>query len=119
MSFGCIDPRSLSWNEFIYRFVMIRHAMVTLPAAAYAVVFAFVSVFNATISRQICIPKFGFGPQQIVLQVLGLMIGLLIGEVAGLATLGRVKQPSVVRPLDQNTAYRPTVLVLRRSSLDL
>lgn len=81
--FRRINPQPLRAKDFIRPAVFgFQHITVFIPALAYGLVFAFCSVFLTVLVPQLFVPTFGFGPQQIGLQFLGLIIGTIIGEQA-------------------------------------
>lgn len=66
--------------EFIQPFALCRYASILVPTIAYSIVFGFASVLLTVEIPQLFVPKFGFNPQQIGLQFLGIIIGSVIGE---------------------------------------
>ncbi|OCK78496.1 MFS general substrate transporter [Lepidopterella palustris CBS 459.81] len=82
-TFGRIDPKPLSFIEFIQPAFLARYPSILIPTISYTVVFGFASVFLTVEIPQIFIPKFGLNPQQQGLQFLGLIIGSIIGEQLG------------------------------------
>lgn len=83
LSFRRIDPSPLNPMEFIQPLSLFRYATVWIPTVSYAIVFAFASVLITVEIPQLFVPKFGFNPQEIGLQFLGIIIGTLIGEQLG------------------------------------
>lgn len=82
-----IDPRPLTVGEFIAPLKLAACPTVVIPAVAYAIIFCFANVMISVEMPQLFVPKFGFNPQQLGLQFLGIIIGSVIGEqVGGLAS---------------------------------
>ncbi|KAI9708830.1 MAG: hypothetical protein M1820_003785 [Bogoriella megaspora] len=75
-----IDPHPLNPLEFIQPLFLARHAAILIPTISYSIVFGFASVLLTVEIPQLFLPKFGFNPQQIGLQFLGMIIGSIIGE---------------------------------------
>lgn len=83
MSFRRIDPTPLRLVEFISPLFLVRYTSILIPTIAYTIVFGFASVFATVEIPQIFIPAFHFGPQQLGLQFIGLIVGSIIGEQLG------------------------------------
>jgi len=81
LNFGRLDPSPIRPVEFIAPAFLAKYTSILIPAVSYALVFNFASVFLTVEIPQIFIPKFGFNPQQLGLQFLGIMIGTVIGEL--------------------------------------
>lgn len=78
--FGRIDPQPFRAQEFIQPFFLVRYASIAIPTVAYNFTFGFCSVLATVEIPQLFVPKFGFNPQQLGLQFLGIIIGTIIGE---------------------------------------
>ena len=108
--FGRIDPPPLRAIEFIQPLFLGRHLRVLIPASAYAMVFLFASVMVTVEVPQLFAAKFGFGPQALGLQFLGVIVGSLIGEVLGgrlsdlWMTIG-TKRANGVRPATEHRLW--------------
>ncbi|KXT02868.1 hypothetical protein AC578_1811 [Pseudocercospora eumusae] len=83
LTFGRLDPNPLKLYEFIQPLELIRYASIWIPTLSYTFVFGFCSVLLTVEIPQLFVPKFGFNPQQIGLQFLGVVIGSIIGEQIG------------------------------------
>lgn len=83
LTFKRQDPNPFKWIEFIYPLSLFRYAAIAVPTIAYSIVFGFCSVLLTVEIPQLFIPKFGFNPQQLGLQFLGIIIGSVIGEQLG------------------------------------
>lgn len=84
LSLKRIDPNPLKPVEFIYPLSLFRFTSVWVPTVAYSIVFGFASVLLTVEIPQLFVPKFGFNPQEIGLQFLGMIIGSVLGEqIAG------------------------------------
>jgi multidrug resistance protein len=83
MNFKRIDPTPLTLVEFIQPMFLFRYTSIWIPTVAYSIVFGFCSVLLTVEIPQLLIPKFGLNPQQLGLQFLGIMVGLIIGEQFG------------------------------------
>ncbi|KXT09188.1 hypothetical protein AC579_429 [Pseudocercospora musae] len=81
--FGRLDPDPLKLYEFIQPLELFRYASIWIPTLSYTFVFGFCSVLLTVEIPQLFVPKFGFNPQQIGLQFLGVIIGSIIGEQIG------------------------------------
>jgi MFS family permease len=82
-NFGRIDPRPLVFRDFIHPLGLFRKLCISIPAFAYAMTFLFGSVLITVELPQLFGPKFGFNPQQLGYQFIGLVIGSVIGEQLG------------------------------------
>ncbi|KAI0017910.1 major facilitator superfamily domain-containing protein [Xylariomycetidae sp. FL0641] len=82
-NFARVDPTPFSLVEFVSPLRMAKYVCVMVPACAYAMVFLFASVLTTVEIPQLFAAKFGFGPQALGLQFLGLIVGSLIGEQIG------------------------------------
>jgi hypothetical protein len=82
-NFHRIDPTPISFWEFFQPLRLGRLATVSIPAAAYAMIFLFGSVMVTVEIPQLFGPKFHFNPAQLGLQFLGVIIGSFIGEQFG------------------------------------
>ena len=80
LNFGRIDPKPLRPVEFIEPLFLARYSSILIPTISYAMVFGFASVLITVEIPQLFLPKFGFNPQEIGLQFLGIIIGSVIGE---------------------------------------
>jgi hypothetical protein len=83
MNFKRIDPTPLTLVEFIQPMFLFRYTSIWIPTVAYSIVFGFCSVLLTVEIPQLFLPKFGLNPQELGLQFLGIMIGLVIGEQFG------------------------------------
>lgn len=83
LTFARLDPAPFSFYEFIQPLSLFRYTSIAVPTLAYTIVFGFASVLLTVEIPQIFIPKFGFNPQQLGLQFLGIIIGTIIGEQLG------------------------------------
>lgn len=82
-SFRRIDPTPLTLYDFIQPLSYVRHANVFIPAAAYSMIFLFTGVLITVELPQLFVMKFGFNPQQLSLQFIGIIVGAVIGEQIG------------------------------------
>lgn len=78
-----IDPSPFSVVEFVHPFIYAVRWRVAIPAAAYAMTFLFCSVMTTVEIPQLFAEKFHFGPQQLGVQFIALIIGSLVGELLG------------------------------------
>lgn len=83
LSFRRIDPTPIRPVEFISPLFLVRYTSIMIPTVAYTIVFGFASVFATVEIPQIFIPNFHFGPQQLGLQFIGLIVGSIVGEQLG------------------------------------
>lgn len=83
LTFRRIDPRSFTTWEFIEPLSMVRHAFVIIPSAAYSMVFLFDCVLVTVEIPELFQEKFGFTPEQLGLQFIGIIVGSLLGEQLG------------------------------------
>ena len=83
LTFKRIDPTPFRPVEFIQPLSLFRYTSIWVPTVAYAIVFNFCSVLLTVEIPQLFLPKFGLNPQELGLQFLGIMIGLVIGEQFG------------------------------------
>lgn len=83
LNFKRIDPTPLKLVEFIQPLFLFRYTSIWVPTVAYSIVFGFCSVLLTVEIPQLFLPKFGLNPQELGLQFLGIMIGLVIGEQVG------------------------------------
>ncbi|KAF7197026.1 Efflux pump vrtL [Pseudocercospora fuligena] len=83
LTFGRLDPNPLKLYEFIQPLELFSYASIWIPTLSYTFVFGFCSVLLTVEIPQLFVPKFGFNPQQIGLQFLGVIIGSIIGEQIG------------------------------------
>lgn len=81
--FRRIDPTPLRVWDFVSPFRYAASLTVMVPACAYAMVFLFGSVILTVETPQLFGEKFHFGPQQIGLQFLAIIIGTVLGEQIG------------------------------------
>lgn len=82
-SFHRIDPKPLTWADFVSPLKLITRACVAVPAAAYAMIFLWGAVMTTLEIPQIFPEKFGFNAEQVGLQNIGIIIGTLVGEQVG------------------------------------
>ncbi|EEA19965.1 hypothetical protein TMatcc_010108 [Talaromyces marneffei ATCC 18224] len=82
-SFRRIDPTPFTLYEFVKPLTMVTRPTVMIPAAAYAMVFLFVSVMCTVEIPQLLQLKFGLDAQSLGLQFLSLIIGSVLGEQLG------------------------------------
>ncbi|KAI9656193.1 MAG: hypothetical protein M1821_004855 [Bathelium mastoideum] len=80
LTLGRIDPSPLRPVEFVEPLFLARYMAILIPACSYSIVFGFASVLVTVEIPQLFLPKFGFNPQEIGLQFLGIIIGSIIGE---------------------------------------
>ncbi|KAL9095843.1 MAG: hypothetical protein Q9165_001840 [Trypethelium subeluteriae] len=80
LSFRRIDPSPLRARDFIEPLFLARHTAILIPSISYSIVFGFASVLVTVEIPQLFLPKFGFNPQEIGLQFLGIIVGSIIGE---------------------------------------
>jgi len=83
LTFKRIDPTPLKLVEFVQPLSLFRYTSIWVPTVAYSIVFGFCSVLLTVEIPQLFLPKFGLNPQELGLQFLGIMIGLVIGEQFG------------------------------------
>lgn len=83
LNFTRIDPRPLTFRDFVHPLGLWRKLCVMIPAVAYAMTFLFGSVLITVELPQLFGEKFGFNAQQLGLQFLGIIIGSVIGEQLG------------------------------------
>lgn len=83
LTFKRIDPTPLKPIEFIQPLSLFRYTSIWVPTVAYSIVFGFCSVLLTVEIPQLFLPKFHLNPQQLGLQFLGIMVGLIIGEQFG------------------------------------
>ena len=83
VNFRRIDKRPLRAVEFIEPLSLFKYISIAIPTISYAIVFGFASVLITVEIPQLFVPKFGFNPQEIGLQFLGIIIGSVIGEQLG------------------------------------
>jgi len=83
LNFGKIGPKPITFWDFITPITLFAYPSIVIPTVAYSVVFNFASVLATVEIPQIFTPKFGFNPQQIGLQFIGIIIGSVIGEQLG------------------------------------
>ncbi|KAH7409011.1 major facilitator superfamily domain-containing protein [Cadophora sp. MPI-SDFR-AT-0126] len=83
MTFKRIDPRPLRVRDFYHPLMLCSKVCILIPAVAYAMTFLFGSVLITVELPQLFGEKFGFNPQQLGLQFLGIIIGSVIGEQLG------------------------------------
>lgn len=81
-----IDPNPFSIYEFVQPLSLFKYPNIVLPAIAHAMVFLFVNIMSTVEIPELFLSKFGFNPEQIGLQFLGLIIGTFIGEQLAGAT---------------------------------
>ncbi|KAF8850419.1 MFS general substrate transporter [Acephala macrosclerotiorum] len=82
-NFRRIDPRLLTFRDFVHPLGLFRKPCISIPAIAYAMTFLFDSVLITVELPQLFGQKFGFNAQQLGLQFLGVIIGSVIGEQLG------------------------------------
>lgn len=82
-SFRRIDSTPLGLWDFVSPFRFAAYLTVMVPACAYAMVFLFGSVVLTVEMPQLFGEKFHFGPQQIGLQFLAIIVGTVLGEQVG------------------------------------
>jgi len=80
VNFRPLTSAGLSFREFFSPLRLFAYPTIIIPAIVYALVFNFVSVLLTVEIPQLFIPKFGFNPQQLGLQFLGMIIGSVLGE---------------------------------------
>ncbi|KAF7357643.1 MFS multidrug transporter [Mycena sanguinolenta] len=78
--FKIIDPAPLTLLDFCRPLLMVFRPLVALPALAYAINFAYTNVLMTILIPQVYGEKFHFGPGQISLQFIPLIIGSVLGE---------------------------------------
>lgn len=83
LSFRRLDPKPLTWLEFVSPLSFAARPCVMIPAAAYAMVFGFGSVLITIEIPQLYPVLFHFNTQEIGLQYISLIIGSIIGEQIG------------------------------------
>ncbi|KAL3425912.1 major facilitator superfamily transporter [Phlyctema vagabunda] len=104
LNFGKIGPFPLTIRDFFTPIKMFAYPNILLPTVAYSIVFGFASVLITVEIPQLFVEEFGFNPQQIGLQFIGLIIGSVLGEQLGgrgsdwwmsrkAASLGRSRHP--------------------------
>ena len=81
--FRRIDPTPLRIWDFISPFRYAFSFTVMIPACAYGMVFLFGSIVLTVEMPQLFGEKFHFGPQQIGLQFIAIIIGTVLGEQIG------------------------------------
>ncbi|KUJ07822.1 MFS general substrate transporter [Mollisia scopiformis] len=82
-NFSRIDPRPLTFRDFVHPLTLVAKPCIVIPAIAYAMTFLFGSVMITVELPQLFGAKFGFNAQQLGLQFLGIIIGSVIGEQLG------------------------------------
>ena len=75
LTFGRIDPEPLHFYDFYQPILLAGQASIVIPAVSYSIVFAFAGVLNTVEIPQLFAPTFGFNPQEIGLQFIGLIVG--------------------------------------------
>ncbi|KAF4121501.1 putative arabinose efflux permease, MFS family [Geosmithia morbida] len=83
LSFRRIDQTPLRLATFLSPLRLVTYPNVILPAAAYSMVFLWGSVMTTFEIPQIFPEKFGFGPEKVGLQYIGIIVGTIIGEQIG------------------------------------
>ncbi|KAL1587358.1 hypothetical protein WHR41_03839 [Cladosporium halotolerans] len=83
LNFKRIDPTPFKPFEFIQPLFLFRYSSIWVPTIAYSIVFGFCSVLLTVEIPQLFLPKFELNPQELGLQFLGILIGLVIGEQVG------------------------------------
>lgn len=82
-SFRRIDPTPFSWYEFVKPLTLMARPSVSIPTAAYAMIFLFASILSTVEIPDLLETKFNLNPEQVGLQFLSLIIGSVIGEQLG------------------------------------
>ncbi|RDW69933.1 hypothetical protein BP5796_08330 [Coleophoma crateriformis] len=83
LNFGKIGAHPLTLRDFWTPIRLFAYPNILLPTVAYSIVFGFASVLITVEIPQLFVQKFGFNPQQIGLQFVGLIIGSVLGEQLG------------------------------------
>ncbi|KAI0133752.1 benzoate 4-monooxygenase cytochrome P450 [Xylariales sp. AK1849] len=100
--FGRIDPRPLSWRDFVHPFVYFTKPVVWIPAMSYSMIFLWSSIMPTIEIPQIYPERYGMNTQQVGLQFLSFILGSIIGEqIGGRASdwwMGRRQQKINARP---------------------
>ncbi len=109
--FTRIDPRPLTFHDFIHPLSLFFKPCIVIPAVAYAMTFLFGSVLITVELPQIFGEKFQLNPQQLGYQYVGLIIGSVIGEQMG----GSLSDFWMNRRTKRNTGVRPAPEVLSMS----
>jgi hypothetical protein len=82
-TFKRIDPKSLTWWDFVQPLRFVTRACVFIPAAAYSMIFLFGSILISIEIPQLFGKKFHFNAQQLGLQFIGMIVGSIIGAEMG------------------------------------
>ncbi|KAG0645532.1 MFS general substrate transporter [Hyphodiscus hymeniophilus] len=83
LNFGKKGPSPLTARDFFTPIKLFTYPNILIPAIAYSIIFNFASVLLTVEIPQLFTPKFGFNPQQIGLQFIGMIVGSVIGELLG------------------------------------
>jgi MFS family permease len=83
LNFGTVRERPITVREFLTPIKLFAYPNIVIPVVTYSIVFNFALILTIVEIPQIFIPKFGFNPQQIGLQYIGLIIGSMLGEQLG------------------------------------
>ncbi|CAH0037678.1 unnamed protein product [Clonostachys solani] len=83
LSFKRIDPQTLTLLDFISPLKLVMWPSVIIPAVAYSMIFLWGSIMLAIEIPQIYPQKFGFNTQQVGLQNISLLVGIIVGEQIG------------------------------------
>lgn len=78
-----IDPTPFTWYEFVKPLAMIARPSIVIPTCAYAMVFLFSNILTTVEVPALLQTKFGLNTEQVGLQLLGIIIGSVIGEQMG------------------------------------
>ncbi|KAJ5520858.1 hypothetical protein N7463_001311 [Penicillium fimorum] len=83
LSFRRIDPKPFTAMEFLHPLTLFAQIPVLIAGMAYSMVFLFILVMNSVEVPQLLQSKFELDSQQLGLQFLSLVIGLVLGEQLG------------------------------------
>ncbi|KAH8799675.1 putative MFS transporter [Xylogone sp. PMI_703] len=83
LKFGVVSEAPIQLREFYEPLLLFKYATVALPAISYSNTFAFASILMTVEIPQTFGAKFGFNPQQLGLQFIGIIAGAIPGEFIG------------------------------------
>lgn len=83
LQFRRIDPTPLTIWDFVQPLTMVRYPCVVIPATAYSMIFLWATIMIPVEIPQIYPEKYHFNTEQVGLQLLGTIIGALLGELIG------------------------------------
>lgn len=97
ITFSRIDPKPFSLSEIIQPFAMGKSMTLLLPVASHSMIFCLSAAMLTVEIPQLFGTRFELGPRETGIQLLGIIVGTILGEVFNAIILSLMNRRTVER----------------------